>query len=372
MVRTQTAEGRRRSPAPAVLPARPIVRDFSGGATASAVTFDTRTAYDFLISLMIGTGEDTDLLPEDAEWRRRTRAALEPEAVVELDACFAGKQKGVYNSLPSLIVDHPEVRDAADLVALFDATGDIDLIRHLAPELPYGAKIDVLLGRALDGDAAAADELSPLLSEHTRAEVIEILGEGRAPVQQTHESINAWLPAFQEIESRIGKIIQRDIAGRAGDRATLDPSSLIERTTGGHSWLPESNVRRVIMAPSYFARPYNYIFSGSDWRMFCYPVADAALGTTDGSTPPQATIRLYRALGDATRMRILKLLTDRDYYLTELATQLELSKPTMKHHLALLRAAGLVTVTEEGSLTYYSLRRERLTEAGVELTRFLS
>jgi hypothetical protein len=30
-----------------------------------------------------------------------------------------------------------------------------------------------------------------------------------------------------------------------------------------------------------------------------------------------------------------------------------------------------VTVTEEGSLTYYSLRRERLEEAGVELRRFL-
>jgi DNA-binding transcriptional ArsR family regulator len=371
MVRTQAGEARHRSPA-AVLPPRPIVRDFSGGGAAHAVTFDVRTAYDFLISLMIGTGEDTDLLPEDAEWRRRTRAALEPEVVVDLDTCFAGKHKGVYNSLPSLIVEHPEVHDAAALVALVEATGDTELIRQLAPELPAGAKVDALIGRALDGDTGSFDELAPKLSEHTRAEFLEIIGEGREPIQKTRESINAWLPAFQEIEGRIGKIIGRDLAGRAGDRATLYPSSLIERTTGGLRWLPESNVRRVIMAPSYFARPYNYIFSGSDWRMFGYPVADAALGATDGSTPPQAVIRLYRALGDATRMRILKLLTDRDYYLTELATQLELSKPTMKHHLALLRAAGLVTVTEEGSLTYYSLRRERLTEAGVELTRFLS
>jgi ArsR family transcriptional regulator len=82
-------------------------------------------------------------------------------------------------------------------------------------------------------------------------------------------------------------------------------------------------------------------------------------------------VRLFRALGDPTRLRILKLLGERDHYLTELATQLELSKPTMKHHLALLRAAGVVTVTEEGSLTYYSIRRERLEEAGVDLRRFL-
>ena len=44
----------------------------------------------------------------------------------------------------------------------------------------------------------------------------------------------------------------------------------------------------------------------------------------------------------------------------------------MKHHLALLRAAGLVTVTEAGGLTYYSLRRERLEEGGGELRRYLA
>ena len=99
--------------------------------------------------------------------------------------------------------------------------------------------------------------------------------------------------------------------------------------------------------------------------------SENALGAVDAVLPPQATVRLYRALGDTTRMRILRLLGERDWYLTELAQQLELSKPTMKHHLALLRAAGLVTVTEEGSLTYYSLRRERVREAGVELSHYI-
>jgi DNA-binding transcriptional ArsR family regulator len=48
-----------------------------------------------------------------------------------------------------------------------------------------------------------------------------------------------------------------------------------------------------------------------------------------------------------------------------------LSKPTVSHHLALLRAAGLVTITEAGALTYYSLRRERIADAGLELGRLL-
>jgi DNA-binding transcriptional ArsR family regulator len=59
-------------------------------------------------------------------------------------------------------------------------------------------------------------------------------------------------------------------------------------------------------------------------------------------------------------------------HLTEIARQLELSRPTTKHHLAELRAAGLVTVTDRGVLTWYALRRDRLDEAGVELRRHLS
>ena len=82
-------------------------------------------------------------------------------------------------------------------------------------------------------------------------------------------------------------------------------------------------------------------------------------------------MRLHRALGDETRLRILRLLRDRDLYLTEIAGLVELSKPTVKHHLALLRAAGLVTVTDEGGMTYYTLRRDRLDAGSAELKRFL-
>jgi DNA-binding transcriptional ArsR family regulator len=76
-------------------------------------------------------------------------------------------------------------------------------------------------------------------------------------------------------------------------------------------------------------------------------------------------------LGDETRLRILKLLAGKDLYLTEIAQQLDLSKPTIKHHLALLRAAGLVTVVEAGNVVYYSLRRDRIDAASTDLARFL-
>jgi DNA-binding transcriptional ArsR family regulator len=127
-----------------------------------------------------------------------------------------------------------------------------------------------------------------------------------------------------------------------------------------------------VLAPSYFGRPYNSLSKVGDVQMICYPIADSALGAADRVAPPAATVRLYRALGDSSRLRILRLLAERDRYLTEIANELELSKPTIKHHLALLRAAGLVTLTDQGNLTYYSLRHDRAEEAGVELRAYLA
>ncbi|MBA2254337.1 MAG: winged helix-turn-helix transcriptional regulator [Chloroflexi bacterium] len=372
MGRTTTSGARRtRSGASSADATRPAVRDFSGGASVYDVTFDARTAYDFIISLYVGTGDDQDVSPEDLRWLRKARGSLPPGQLDDLDACFGEESNGIFHGLPSLIVADPTVRDAAAVVQLLDRVPDADLIRHLLPELDRDEAAQRLLDRSVAGEADALTELEPRLPEHNRAQFVAFLANAGSRVTLLREVLRAWLPLFLEVEDRVARIIARDLEARAGDMASLDPSALIERTTGGLRWLPESNVRRVIMAPSYFGKPYNYIFSAADWRMFCYPVADAAVGVNDGTTPPQAVVRLYRALGDATRMRTLKLLADRDWYLTELATHLELSKPTMKHHLALLRAAGLVTVTEEGTLTYYSLRRERLTEAGIELTRYL-
>ena len=171
---------------------------------------------------------------------------------------------------------------------------------------------------------------------------------------------------------RVARAIEeRDAALRAVERGAYSGSELIERTTGGIRWLPEVGIRRVILAPSYFSRPYNYLLAGEGWRFFGYPVSDDALEVEDRLAPPPAMVRLHRALGDETRLRILKLLAGQDLYLTEIAQQLELSKPTIKHHLALLRAAGLLTVVESGAVIYYSLRRDRIDTASTDIARFL-
>lgn len=64
---------------------------------------------------------------------------------------------------------------------------------------------------------------------------------------------------------------------------------------------------------------------------------------------------LFKALNDATRREILELLKEKDLTAGEIADQFSISKPSISHHLDLLRQAGLVVSVKEGQFVYYSL-----------------
>ena len=64
----------------------------------------------------------------------------------------------------------------------------------------------------------------------------------------------------------------------------------------------------------------------------------------------------------ATRQRILEILKERGAATVEqLATELELTPVTIRHHLDILRRAGLVESQKEERYIYYSVQRERVT-----------
>lgn len=65
----------------------------------------------------------------------------------------------------------------------------------------------------------------------------------------------------------------------------------------------------------------------------------------------------FRALGDATRLRIMMVLKKRgDTPVGDLVEATGLSQPAVSKHLATLRHAGLVSTRREGTTVFYSLR----------------
>jgi DNA-binding transcriptional ArsR family regulator len=352
-------------PAPA-LP-RAAVRDFSG-AGGYAIEWDVRPVYDFVFSLSDDAGSTDDLPAADRKWLTDARASLPQDVRASVSRLF---EHEVAIQVATFAVEHPELRTPREFVDALEAAKPKDVIRAVLCEAFLTPGLPELLEKAIGGNKTVIAEVTELLPEWHREERLAMLLDPAGTHREMVTALRGWLEVFEPITERVTAMAERDYALRAGDRGTLKGGDLIERTTNGLRWLGEPGIRRVILAPSYFSRPYNFLLAGPDWRFFGYPIADEALDAVDPLSPPQSVVRLHRALGDETRMKILKLLAGRDLYLTEIAQQLDLSKPTIKHHLALLRAAGLVTITEAGTVMYYSLRRPRLDDASIELKRFL-
>lgn len=64
---------------------------------------------------------------------------------------------------------------------------------------------------------------------------------------------------------------------------------------------------------------------------------------------------VFKALNDQTRRSILELLRENDLTAGEIADKFEFTKPTISHHLDLLKQAGLILGVKKGQFIYYSL-----------------
>jgi ArsR family transcriptional regulator len=97
----------------------------------------------------------------------------------------------------------------------------------------------------------------------------------------------------------------------------------------------------------------------------CRPLGAAAL--SDGEA--EATAALFRALSDPARVKIINLLarTAEPVCACEFEPTLQLSQPTVSHHLKKLTEAGLLEREQRGKWAYFSLNEE----ASLQLERLV-
>ncbi len=67
-----------------------------------------------------------------------------------------------------------------------------------------------------------------------------------------------------------------------------------------------------------------------------------------------------KALADETRQKIMNECCCCWLSVNEIVEKVHVTQPTVSHHLAVLRDAGLVNVREEGKQTFYSLNQNRM------------
>ena len=84
----------------------------------------------------------------------------------------------------------------------------------------------------------------------------------------------------------------------------------------------------------------------------CSTVTGGVLAADDA----QRLARMFKALGDPTRVRLLSLIAasaDGELCVCDLTDPVGLSQPTVSHHMKLLVDAGLVTREQRGKWAYY-------------------
>lgn len=69
-------------------------------------------------------------------------------------------------------------------------------------------------------------------------------------------------------------------------------------------------------------------------------------------------VRIFKALADGNRLEILLLLRDGEKCGCVLLEALEITQPTLSHHMKILCDAGLVEARKQGTWMHYSLSPE--------------
>ena len=104
------------------------------------------------------------------------------------------------------------------------------------------------------------------------------------------------------------------------------------------------------------------LLAPTDGAVCCGTVAGSVISVADA----ERTARVFKALGDPTRVRLLSLIAasdDGEACICDLTEPVGLSQPTVSHHMRLLVDAGLATREQRGRWAYYRVVPEALEAA---------
>lgn len=217
--------------------------------------------------------------------------------------------------------------------------------------LPFvGEKFQHLREKAAAGDEHAILELQEITSDNPFfPQYIEFISKTDTQTLKAHliEVMTLWYEAVISPElERTHQILRTDYELKKQMKEKMSPEELVQWATGGINYLPEPSVHKVLLIPQYVYRPWNIEADLEQTKVFYYPVANESLSPDDKYMPNHFLMLKHKALGDETRLRIVKLLSEKNHTLQELTDRLDMGKTTIHHHLKLLRAAKLVEMNE--------------------------
>jgi DNA-binding transcriptional ArsR family regulator len=271
-----------------------------------------------------------------------------------------------------------EARTLADQLAGID--------RHPAQAIRegFGLRRDGLYGATREEALAWA-----AANEPRSLEAIALLADDpREFARQYAELVGAyWRAAFAEEWQRVEPILQDSVAE---DRRLLGTSGvwpLLGRLPGKWRIVPEAAELQygcdveaspelrpdslLVLSPSTFIWPHSAANADPRWPNFITYPAVCAVREAVPDRPPAELVDVLRALGDETRLRVLKAIAASPRTTQELAPIVGLTTTGLSKSLLRLADAGLVEGHREGKFVVYDLTSDFVVAASPAVRDFL-
>ncbi|MDD4407197.1 MAG: metalloregulator ArsR/SmtB family transcription factor [Bacilli bacterium] len=71
---------------------------------------------------------------------------------------------------------------------------------------------------------------------------------------------------------------------------------------------------------------------------------------------------IFKTLGDATRLKILSMLSNEELCACKILEAFDITQPTLSYHMKMLTDIGLVNAVKDGSWVIYSINKKRKKE----------
>ncbi len=356
--------------------------------TAAPVQFVASVPLD-LMNAMYFTGLAAQIEGVDG-WPQRLRAEMAPDLLAELDFLYnypAG-DPALMGTLGDNLFGHPE------------AWADVDsLIRYIG-NMPAGL-----------GDPEANAGIQGIVYQATFRYLEEperTPYEGMPPRQAIErrirslgdrdtDAIMALYDRPEELRERMVRLIERfyrehyqqempnrlpglersvtahrnqplaDV-GALARRLTGRATSCLEPQEGGRPAICPGPYERLIFMPSLDMGAYVSCASVGRVHGLVYPCEPEFLGASPEQAEEARLARIYKALADEQRLRILRMLREREMYAQEIVERTGLHQSVVSRHLAFMKAVGLLHARKQNNMKFFSLNPEM----GEELTKTLS
>jgi DNA-binding transcriptional ArsR family regulator len=318
-------------------------------------------------------------------WPKQVRTEMQPQLLEELDSLFAFPmgQPGVIGALADRLFAYPQTwRDVASLVGfvrqLPEGVGDWPERLGVQGLALYSIRTPTALGqRDVTPEASARETLRKLLEADGReVEPVQDLFERPAELR---ERMARLIERFydehyrQDLPRRL-PCMERSVAANRDVRET-DIAAFMRRLTGRPEGC-EEDIRhnafdRFIFVPSLDMGPY--LSCGVIGRIHGLYYSCEAQSIQEGPEEEEMRrlARLYKALSDEQRLRILNMLREREMYAQEIVERTGLHQSVVSRHLTFMKAVGLLSERRQNNMKFYTIDPSIGEELGKTLSLFV-